>query len=191
MATVFLNSLAALAHRVPRDMKAREKRIAKAISKTATKGAALVRRRVPVAFSELRDSIDHDAHRIFADAPHAAAVENGSRPHMPQIEPLIAWVKLRGTQGLSGRSLKRMSGTTTAGHVVRVKSELAEMAKARGGYNSVDDPEQIAWRIALAIKKHGTKPHHYMGSSVAPVVEILDEQVRAALEDPASRFYNF
>lgn len=34
--------------------------------------------------------------RIISDAPHFLAVDVGSRPHMPPIEPLIAWCQLRG-----------------------------------------------------------------------------------------------
>lgn len=183
MATIFLNGLSALARRVPKDMQAREKRIARAISNTTTRGAALVRRRVPVAFSELRDSVQHDATRVFADAPHAAAVENGSRPHWVPLEPLIRWVKLRGMQGLSGRSMKRFSGTTTALHAARMRTLLA-LSVDKHESTPVDAPMQIAKTIQLAIHAHGTKPHHYMGGSVPGIVDILDEQIKTAVEEP-------
>lgn len=190
MATFELKSLAALARRVPKDMAAREKRIARAISKTTTAGAAVVRRRVPVAFSELRDSVQHDATRVFADAPHAAAVENGSRPHWVPLEALIRWVKLRGMQGLSGRSMKRLSGTTTALHATRMRTLLA-LSVDKNEASPVDAPTQIAKAIQLAIHAHGTKPHHYMGGSVPLIEGILDTQVKAAMDDPRSNFYNF
>ena len=198
MATITVNGLASLGRRLPRDMLARERRIARAVSKTATAGAAIVRRRVPVAFSELRDSvhatdsggaIGGSRHagdsRIVADAPHAAAVENGSRPHWVPLEPLIKWVKLRGMQGLSGRSMKRLSGTTTALHAQRMRALFA-LSVGADMATPVDAPTQLAKAIQRAIAKHGTKPHHYMLGSLPLVEGVLDGEIKAALEDPAA-----
>lgn len=160
------------------DMSARNRRLKRALRVTARKGEAVVRKNVPVAFSELRDSVDSDDHRIFADAPHAAAVEEGSRPHFPPIEPLIAWVKLRGMQGLRGGKL---AGNTSRPAAKVVRNMLKQQES--GGSLDVDAPRRVAYLIALAISKRGTKPHHYMGDSVPEVVAILDQEVTAAMPD--------
>lgn len=73
----------------------------------------VVRDRVPRDFGELATSIHVDDRGpgrsdVVADAPHAAAVEVGSRPHMPPLAPLVKWVTLRGLQGLTaGGGMKR------------------------------------------------------------------------------------
>lgn len=189
MTVKYVKSLRELERLLPRDMAARERRIKRAVERTARRGAALVRRNVPVAFGELRDGVQAVENRIIADSPHAAAVEKGSRPHVVPLEPLIRWVKLRGAQGLSGRSMKRLSGTTTAVHAKNIASRLRELSIEYGGVrdaNSVDDPVTIARAIQAAIAKHGTKPHHYMQNSIPAVMEILDEEIKAAMPESES-----
>ncbi len=74
---------------------------------SARRGVAIVRSRTPRAFGELQESTQ--AYRtgidggpvISVDAPHAADVERGSPPHKPNMDKLIAWVRLRGMQGLT------------------------------------------------------------------------------------------
>lgn len=99
-----------------RDNKAREKRLHTAARKAARATRNfIVREKVPRAFGELADS----AHivefertvQIVFDAPHAGAVEVGSRPHVPPLEPLIAWVTLRGIQGLTASGGVRSNRT--------------------------------------------------------------------------------
>lgn len=172
------NGVADFNRRFSADMRARTRRIKKAIRKTARAGKRVVAENVPVAFGDLRQSLQTDDHRIFSDAPHAAAVENGSRPHFPPLEPLIAWVKLRGMQGLRGGKL---AGRTSrpAAKAVRNMLRNQEVDGALG----VDAPRAVAYAIALAISKRGTKPHRYMGDSVPGVVEILDREIVAALPD--------
>lgn len=200
MSTKRVKGFAALHRVLQKDMRARSNRLDRAFRRTAAKGAAVMRRNVPVAHSELRDSIHVEGRKIIADAPHAAAVDQGSRPHMPPIEPLIKWVKLRGAQGLSSpKSLGRLSGTTTHEHASSVAAQLRKMSKPAfntrivrpgrrmveqgGDATSVDAPTQIAWAIAMAIAKHGTKPHHYVAKTMPQVMAILDEEIAAALPD--------
>ena len=172
-----------------RDMKARERRVQSAIRRTAQKGAAHVRRNVPVAFSELRDSVSATGTKIVADAPHAAAVEVGSRPHWPPLEPLIKWVKLRGMQGLaSDRQLSRLPGTTTEQQARAVNAELSRFAVARSRRGratalDIDAPRKVAFLIARAISRRGTKPHFYMRNSLAAILGILHIEIEAALPD--------
>lgn len=172
------------------ELRHREKALDKALRKTARKGASHVRRNVPVAFSELRDSVRAARDSIIADAPHAAAVELGSRPHMPPLEPLIKWVKLRGMQGLNRRGnvvrgASRLPGTTTEQWAIGIAKLIRDHEKH--GAVGADVPRQIAWAIAMGIKKHGTKPHHYMSGSIPKVMEILDQQVAAVFKAPVGK----
>ena len=161
-----LKGMRGLQAQLKRDAKRRSKRVRKAIKNTAQKGARVVRRNVPVAFSELRDSVHADRGRIVADAPHAAAVEVGSRPHTPPLDPLIRWVKLRKLQsGVSKSSRARLPGTTTGGAIVEGDAE------ARG----------IAFLIQRKISREGTKPTHFMFGSLPAVERILDSEIKRGL----------
>ncbi|HEX7464106.1 MAG TPA: hypothetical protein VF382_04320 [Actinomycetota bacterium] len=168
--------------------RARERRVKVAVREAAHKGASHVRRNVPVAFGELRSSVHVDSptlghSRIIIDAPHACAVEVGSRPHWVPIAPLIAWVKLRGFQGLSSPAqMKRLPGTTTGEHARSVAGQLAA-AEQDDGSTPVNAPIQIAYMIQAAIAKRGTKPHWYARNSLPTLVDILDTRIRAALPD--------
>lgn len=167
--------------------RARSKRIEAAIRRAARRGAALIRRSVPVAHSELRDSVHVVGTRIIVDAPHAAAVERGSRPHFPPLAPLIKWVKLRGTQGLArAKSLQRMPGNTTAAHARSVASQIASMgshggARSEGSSTPVDAPERVARAIQRAIGARGTKPHWYARKNLPAIFRMTQSEVRQAL----------
>ena len=101
--------------RLRSDMNNRQARIRAALAETAQQGAAYVKTKVPVAFKELRDSV-HAApdrtgrglSRIVVDAPHAQAVERGSRPHWAPIAPLLKWVGLV-FKGLPVRDRKNLA----------------------------------------------------------------------------------
>jgi hypothetical protein len=191
MATFHVSSLRELERLVRKHAVQRQKRIERAVERTARASAQYVRTdTVPVAFSELRDSIHVEVlgpgHvRVIADAPHAAAVEVGSRPHWVPIEPLVRWVKLRGFQGLvSPAQRARLPGSTTEQHALDIKADLAIRSMRRGdGSNSVDDPLKIARSIAAAIAKSGTRPQWYMRRALPFVHETLAAQISAALPD--------
>lgn len=190
MPEIKVKSLAELHSVIRRDLGGRQKAVKQAVSRTATQGARFVRRNVPVAHGELRNSIKAmDGHRIVADAPHAAPVETGSRPHWPPLAPLIAWVKLRGMQGLtSPKRQARLPGTTTKLHAgtvagaIKAHSVATGYADWSGGATSVDAPEAVARAIQAAIAKHGTKPHWYMRGSIFAVELILDVEIRKGLD---------
>jgi hypothetical protein len=158
---------------------------------SAKQTATHVRRNMPVAFGELRRSIRVEkggtkskvAARVFTDAPHAAPVETGSRPHWPPLAPLVRWVKLRGMQGLTGRGglrtkFGRTAGTTTAGHAKGVAGTLRGMES--GGALGLGAPVQVARAIQVAISKRGTKPHWYMRSAVPRCREFLRTNMQTA-----------
>lgn len=118
----------------------RVRRVRAAMGQTAVHGAHLVAQNVPIAFGELRSSVHAEVlpehTRTVVNAPYAAAVEGGSRPHWVPIEPLLKWVKLRGMQGLSAKGNARASkgpGTTTARHSLGVASQLANMMNVDSG----------------------------------------------------------
>lgn len=185
-------SLEELRRALKKDLEARERATKKAVRRAAVRGAALMRRNVPVAFSELRDSIHVVGYRIVADAPHAAAVNDGSRPHMPPIAPIVKWVRLRGAQGLANESsLKRLTGTTTHAAARGVagllrQHEFEGFGKQLGndGASPSDAPTRVAWAIAMAIAKRGTKPHHYLEKTAPHIYAILDEEMAVAMRAP-------
>lgn len=150
----------------------------------ARAGASVVKRRVPVAHGELREAVHAEERAqgaaIVVDAPHAAPVETGSRPHTPPLAPILEWVKLRAAQGLlSPRHIQRLPGQTTAAHARDIASALAGM-EADGALD-VRAPERIARAIQQAIAKRGTKPHWYVRSSLPDLRRILAGAIRDAL----------
>ncbi len=144
---------------------------------------------MPIAFGELRASIhvvatDPDRVRSIADAPHAAAVELGSRPHWVPLDALIKWVKLRGMQGLGKTGNVRPSkgpGSTTHEHSFRVASQIK--AAEKDGANAVDEPRRIARAIQAAIAKRGTKPHWFYRQARPVAMRSLDRAIKAALKE--------
>src|SRR5258706_767286 len=103
MATYTVNGLGAFARLFAQHQTEREKRIRGAIKKPGNAGVTIVKHAVPVAFGELRETVHATGTKIVVDAPHAAPVEVGSRPHWVPLEALIKWVKLRAAQGLLSR----------------------------------------------------------------------------------------
>jgi len=129
-------SLTAAFKKIARDHEARENRLDRAREKAASRGLSVVRRKIPVAFGGLEKSAHTSpAHTIVVDAPHAAAIERGSRPHTPPLAPLVAWVKLRGMQGINARGTvkphKRLTGSTTREHAWRAAAQLYNRRKQR------------------------------------------------------------
>lgn len=192
MRVVKVSSLRQLTSVVKRDAKRLERKLDKARNHAARKTVPYVRAHVPVAHSDLRDSLEVDGSRVLATAPHAAAVERGSRPHFPPLEPLIAWVKLRMAQGLlSDRQIAKLPGVTTAHHALGVNAASADFVIARNRRGNatalaIDAPRRIAYAIALAISKHGTKPSWFMRSSVPFARLMLAEECEKALASMGS-----
>lgn len=162
-----------------------EQAINDALGATAEGAVHPIRGRVPVAFGELRESVQaadiFHAPKTISDAPHAGAVEVGSRPHTPDFEALVRWVKLRGMQGISNTSGHRPnhldSGPTTASQALRV-AEMIKSHEVGGSHLPVDAAEQVARAIAKGIEEHGTPPHWFVRSSLPEIRTILDSEVR-------------
>jgi len=200
MPTRVVKSFADLKRQMNKDLTKFERALGKQVLQKAAKRtvqylASNARRELPVAFGELRDSIKVVGTSVVADAPHAAAIEWGSRPHWVPFAPLLKWVQLRGFQGVAamGRTgkisesrLSRLPGTTTAGHAMRISTRSREIADESGysdmadGATDVSAARQVAFAIQASIAKHGTKPHHFMQRQVPRARAFLAEEVHAA-----------
>lgn len=192
MRHVVVHSMGELIREIKKDLKQKDRALDRAAKRAARRTAQYMagaaRREVPVAFGDLRDSIHAVGTKVIIDAPHAAAVENGSRPHWPPLEPLIKWVKLRGFQGLialdrGSSMLDKLPGPTTAAHAINTALSLRHHM-AQGA-----DEEQAARRIAGAIAAHiakfGTKPTHFVAKQIPRARAFLAEEVEAALATAA------
>lgn len=207
MSTQSFTSLSAAARAIERDSKARQKRVMGAVRKAARVTARVVKQDlVPKAFGELAESIHVtdalNGSAVIADAPHAEAVELGSRPHIPPLDPIIRWVKLRGLQGITkkgnvvrnatpGTPQREGSGVAarTVGNAIarqldgRAKSMIAWRNRANMG--AVDPATlAVAKAIQMSIAKSGTKPFRFMMQGVPVAMSALDDFVTAALQDP-------
>ncbi len=169
---------------------ARRRRIKHALAVAAQRGKQHVAANMPIAFKELVDSLSANPPgrtdswtQILVDAPHAEAVELGSRPHVPPLAPLVAWVKLRGMQGLkSDKQLRKLRGNSTASHARAIASIIRDHQHP-SGFTALDVPEQIARAIQAGIAKHGTQPNRFMAKAVPVVQQALYEEVAAAVPD--------
>lgn len=193
-----VKSLGELTKLIDRHLQQRTARIKGAVTKTSRDGRNKVEHEVPIAFDELRASVHNEGDAIVVDAPHAAAVNLGSRPHWAPLEPLVRWVKLRGMQGITktGR-LKKGNfgrGKTTAEHARSISAELksreegwaTDVASKEefGGRTDIDAPRDIARRIQIAIAAHGTKPHFFIEESMPHISRTLLRELRAAINEP-------
>lgn len=179
--TVYVRGFEGLAAALARDIPLIRQKTIRGVHQAIVATAHQIAKNVPIAFGELRTSvhavIETNGGGANVDAPHAAAVEFGSRPHWVPLEPLIRWVKLCGMQGLSAR---RKPGTTTSRQSKAVAGSLASLVS--DGASPVDGPEQIAKAIQLSIAKKGTKPHWYVRQSVPAAMRILHREVSRALK---------
>ncbi len=176
-------SLRNLRPTIERDLKKLRKNYDGAIWKTAKQSVRPIRKRVPVAFGELRESVQayergpNNNPVVSVDAPHAGAVEIGSRPHTPDFEKLLAWVKLRGLQSLSGGPRKR--GPSSGYQVPRIGAMFRGLEQGGGSFSPADSAVQVARAISKGIEKHGTKPHFYVLNSLPEIRQILDENMKS------------
>lgn len=124
----------------------------------------------------LRQSVDYqrapDGAQVAVTAPHAAAIDQGARPHFPPIDPLVEWVKRK---GLSHTHLRTRTSRTTGLTSVHV-NRAATDAEARG----------IAFAIARTMARKGIAPRNFMGKAWARLPPLLAAEIRDAL-DRASR----
>lgn len=182
---------------------ARRKRIKAAVTRAAQKTATYVRdKTIPTAFYELADSLaveyaeelDDGGFQatVRADAPHAAAVEEGSRPHTPPLEPLIKWVKLRGMQGLQLRGLNK-SRSTKSKPLAGLDSMLWKPGAKKHltewlGKRHASQARRIATELQRRVQK-GTKQRGRHTSLDAPVE--IAKAIQAAIARSGTKPYRY
>lgn len=188
------NNLQEFQAQFKRHMERQIRRTKDALKRTAVDGAGYIKTTAPKAFGELRESagvydLPGDNAQIRVSAPHAAAVEQGSMPHTPDMQALIAWVKLRGMQGIRQRRVSiSKHGPTTFRQSRRVAQMLREevVRAKRGSSNSdgqhspIDAPERVAQKIAAGIKEHGTQPHFFVRKSLPMIEQRLHRHMQRA-----------
>ena len=162
--THVVRSVAELERALSARMKKLERDAHAGIARAARRGVAVVRKRVPKAFGEVADSVHADGERIVIDAPHAAPVETGSRPHMPPLAPLIAYVRLKAITP-RGRVRRR----TVLGGMVREHTKQ--------GTSREDAVVLVAKAIQRKIAKEGTKPNWYALNSLEELHEVLGTEL--------------
>lgn len=190
MATFTVKNFADLEKLIKKHNKARLARSKKTVVRCAKHlRRHIIENTLPIASRELERSIhvtqSANVVTVVADAPHAEAVEKGSRPHTPPIGPLIEWVTLRGMQGSEnaarGKGRKRhVRGTTTEEHSTRVHKEIEAIHEADPNAFAV---MAIARAIQHGITKNGTKPQWFMRSALPEANEFFDREFRIALAD--------
>ena len=80
---------------------------------------------------------------------YGAALENGTRPHMPPIAPIIAWINQKGIAG-------------------SIKNGRRSNSKKQLGADT-----SVAWAIAMSIKAHGTKPKPWLFPAINSAVTMF------------------
>lgn len=130
----------------------------RAILEAAHFGVEVIAGNAPVDVGTLKASAHVEggveAPRIVIDAPHMAAVELGSRPHTPPLQPLIDWVKRhRKSFGITGKGTVRNKGT--------------------GRFEASPEIVAAARAIQAKIAREGTKPTFFVRGSLPKIVEGL------------------
>jgi hypothetical protein len=188
------SSIGAAMRQIKIDIRAKERKLHAAVKKAARSTRNVLIRSVPKAFGELAAGIHvvdeaPGTSSVVSSAPHAAAVEFGSRPHMPPVAPIIAWVKQRGMQGLTEhgriRQAKTLREADQSARAIAQALKTWNVGSRRRGdlHTPVDAAEQLGWAIAMHIKKYGTKPHFYVGAAVPYAQLVLEMYVNKAMED--------
>lgn len=107
-----------------------------------------VQERTPTTHGTLRASIIGDVRRlpglgvegvVGTSLAYAAAVEDGSKPHMPPVEPLVGWVRqklgVRGREAVSAAwaVARKIARVGTEGHFMFARAFEANQAQIAGG----------------------------------------------------------
>jgi len=144
-----------------------------AVLEAALVGMRIIAKAAPVDRGRLKQSVrlrrrGESGHpEVVIDAPYAAIVEVGSRPHWVPLAALIAWVRRNAAKfNISGASRRpRAGGGSRPGRLPRK-----------------DHPEVI--RIARAIQRsialRGTRPQWFVRRSLPAINKALGELLRAA-----------
>jgi hypothetical protein len=160
------------------DLRATEKQMKKALHRAAVRGI----RRVTEEIDKLgnRKPVDRGIYRaawkalatddgavLFNDSPHAGFIEQGTRPHMPPIEPLKAWV-LRKFGPTLRREFKAAGGAKVLGKPMKDYAETAAAA--------------LAFAIAKSIARKGTAPRYILQNSIPDLEALAVEELKRVID---------
>jgi hypothetical protein len=214
MSTFEYTDLKAALRDIAKHSRAREARVKASVKKAADRTASKVKREIaPKAFGFLADSIESvvrgdGAADVICESEYAEAMETGSRGQprkMPPFDAIIAWVQLRGIQGITTKG-NVISGSRAPRNITIQKRNTEAQAKRVGSlFDQFFDRSKVAmgaWRaqattegavdaatrsvaamIRHHIMRHGTKPKRFMLSAVPVAYDFLDYYVKQALTD--------
>lgn len=141
--------------KIREDARKRQGEYAAKIRRAALAGAEIIAAAAPVDRGTIKSSVHVEREpgggsRIVIDAPHAMALELGTRPHTPPLGPLIEWVRRhRLAFGIEGKGTARdKAGRFTAA------AEVVTIARA----------------IQRKIQREGTKPTYFVRNSLPRLV---------------------
>ena len=189
---VTARQFAQLARSAPRRYEAA---IVRGLQRGGVLGLRLLKRNISegdvVDTGELRNSCEFDKKALLlgVTAPHGAFMEVGTRPHMPPVEPIVEWVKRKFSPNRRKRGKRRKGVTARKKGRGEAPSEANRLvgAMVRGALKT-KKPEltdrqarAIAWRIAMTIKKKGTKPRWYMRKTVGELKPLILPEIRKAM----------
>jgi len=147
-----------------------------------------------------------DGATLFVNAPQAAWVEYGTRPHMPPLGPILVWVRRKfglGAEGRRGKSRKKPAklGTTASpgrgskrapmiGLREPPKQGPRERAKAgprRTKMQRIAQNEKLAYAIAKKVQwkiyHHGTAPRGFFSKAMKVIVsKFAPKEIRHELK---------
>lgn len=102
---------------------------------------------------------------VTTPSEYALPAEEGTKPHMPPVDPLILWVRRKGLT--TGILLSRLQG---------------------GGREG--EERKIAWAIAMKIKKEGTKGAHMFRRALEKSQTFVGQERDAYAKRVADRITN-
>ncbi len=106
---------------------------------------------------------------LLNDAPHAAIVEAGSRPHWPPLLPILEY-------------LGRKKGVSTAGVTQGGKWDLSDQEMFTRS-EALEELRLFAVKVAGKIAAHGTSPKWILRDSQPQFARFVSEEVERALRD--------
>lgn len=155
----------------------RQKALKASLVEAAHLGLEAVIERVPMDTKELARSghviIRSDGAEIMFDAPHAAAVDQGTRPHWAPLQPLVEWVRRHLNLFDIGAPPKlsnvRKASTKT---ILRFKARYADYE---------DSINKIARGIQAKIAREGSEPTHFLSGATKMLAAIKAAVIRKNL----------
>lgn len=175
---VHVKGIPALQRAIQRDLRRLGQKARTAALKTAKAGARIVAKNAPEAFGHVKAGVEAAATSYGATtrstAPYSAAVEVGSRAHMPPLAPILAWVKQKGMMGLGPK------GGTRRGEKGGIQRWMRKLNKR--GRTNLDTAMTIARAVQMAIAKRGTKPTWFVRRSLPELRAILAQHMHTAIK---------